>query len=106
MQCTKAFEVNSSSKQHYNDGINIELAIVKELVQHHKGSIHLESDVDQGSTYTVIFPQSMISQDDLDVDSSFTINLNHHAHLSLNLLFNNISKLFYCLIAFQNYVFN
>ena len=75
--------MNSSSKQHYNDGINIELAIVKELVQHHKGSIHLESDVDQGSTYTVIFPQSAISQDDLDVDSSSVDQFESSAHLSV-----------------------
>ena len=54
----QAFELQSGDTTPYNEGVNIELAIVKELVQLHRGQIHLESDVDHGSTYTVSFPQS------------------------------------------------
>jgi signal transduction histidine kinase len=37
-------------------GAGLGLAIVRQVVELHKGSIHLESVVDQGSTFTVTFP--------------------------------------------------
>ena len=68
----QAFELQSGAANSYKEGVNIELAIVKELVHLHNGSIHLESDVEQGSTYTVSLPQKPnlslpISKDTEDV---------------------------------------
>lgn len=46
----------SSHDSHYYDGLGLELAVVKELVQVHHGQIFIESKVDHGATYTVTIP--------------------------------------------------
>lgn len=39
-------------------GLGIGLSLVQEIVQVHRGKIHLESEADKGTTFTVMFPKS------------------------------------------------
>ncbi|MEK9728099.1 MAG: ATP-binding protein, partial [Candidatus Margulisiibacteriota bacterium] len=56
----KVFKDTSSQPFALNESIGIELAIVKELVHLHLGEIHLESELDQGTSFTITLPQEKI----------------------------------------------
>lgn len=54
-QLFQAFDQQSNEPYIY-DGLGLELAIVKELVNMHHGQIFIESELDRGSIFTVIIP--------------------------------------------------
>ena len=56
-QLFQAFDQPSNEPYIY-DGLGLELAIVKELVNMHHGQIFIESELDRGSIFTVIIPHA------------------------------------------------
>ena len=53
----KAFKTNNAHEFTFCESIGIELTIVKELIKLHDGEIHLESEYEKGSSFTIILPQ-------------------------------------------------
>jgi signal transduction histidine kinase/ligand-binding sensor domain-containing protein/DNA-binding response OmpR family regulator len=51
------YQVSNSDSRDY-EGSGIGLALTKELVELYKGKIHVDSEVGQGSTFTVVLPVS------------------------------------------------
>jgi signal transduction histidine kinase len=47
-----------NAKQHTVDGTGLGLAIVKKLVEQNRGALHLQSELGQGSSFTVILPEA------------------------------------------------
>ena len=45
-------------------GTGLGLAIVKHIVSHYKGTIHLMSELDKGTTIEIILPQQTITSDE------------------------------------------
>ena len=61
-QLFQAFDEQTSDPYLY-DGLGLELAIVKELVNMHHGQIFIESELERGSIFTIIIPHpSQFSQ--------------------------------------------
>ena len=53
----QAFKETTNNEFSFNESIGIELAIVKELVRLHDGEIHIESELEHGSSFTINIPQ-------------------------------------------------
>ena len=53
----KVFKTNNAHEFTFCESIGIELTIVKELIKLHDGEIHLESEYEKGSSFTIILPQ-------------------------------------------------
>ncbi|NQZ06604.1 MAG: response regulator [Algicola sp.] len=58
----------------YVPGAGIGLALVKDLVEQHEGSITVQSTIGQGSTFTVVLPISSSSQSDSEVNEAVVIS--------------------------------
>ena len=54
------FYRGDKSRARKTGGVGIGLSIVKALVEAHKGKISVESELDKGSTFTVLFPKEEI----------------------------------------------
>jgi len=52
------FTTKGTARKGEAKGTGLGLAICKEIVEHHKGRIEVESEVGQGSTFTIILPVS------------------------------------------------
>jgi two-component system, OmpR family, sensor histidine kinase BaeS len=50
------FYRGDKSRARKTGGVGVGLSIVKALVDSHKGTIHVESEVDKGTTFTILFP--------------------------------------------------
>ena len=50
------FTTKGTARKGEAKGTGLGLAICKEIVEHHKGRIEVESEVGQGSTFTIILP--------------------------------------------------
>ena len=50
------FTTKGTARKGEAKGTGLGLAICKEIVEHHKGKIEVESEVGQGSTFTIILP--------------------------------------------------
>ena len=57
-ECVKVWErfYRTDRSQFMAKGSGLGLSIVKELISLHNGSIHVQSEPDNGSTFTVRFP--------------------------------------------------
>lgn len=62
------YQADSTSTRSY-EGIGVGLALVKDLVELHGGTIRVESVREQGSTFTVVLPAPPVPQSDAVVDS-------------------------------------
>jgi len=54
----KFFQVDGSKSRRY-EGAGIGLSIAKSIVEAHGGTIELESELDVGTTFTVVFPEAV-----------------------------------------------
>lgn len=54
----KEFYRASNAKSHKIEGTGVGLAIVKEIVKAHRGSLKVQSELGKGSTFTVILPKA------------------------------------------------
>jgi signal transduction histidine kinase len=52
------FTTKGTARKGEAKGTGLGLAICKEIVEHHKGRIEVESEVGQGSTFTIVLPVS------------------------------------------------
>ena len=52
------------------EGSGIGLSIVKSLVEMHKGSISISSEVEKGSEFIIVLPKTIISEDEAAIDSN------------------------------------
>jgi len=50
------FTTKGTARKGEAKGTGLGLAICKEIVEHHKGRIEVESEVGQGSTFTIVLP--------------------------------------------------
>lgn len=50
------FYRGDKSRARKTGGVGVGLSIVKALVDSHKGTIHVESEIDKGTTFTILFP--------------------------------------------------
>ncbi len=58
----KFFRVTENEKIQDIPGSGLGLSLVKEIIEQHGGTIHAESVLDQGSTFTISLPQNSSSQ--------------------------------------------
>ncbi|HIJ74049.1 MAG TPA: response regulator, partial [Candidatus Hydrogenedentes bacterium] len=58
----KFFQVDGSQARRYS-GAGIGLSIAKSLVEAHGGTIELESAIDKGSSFTLVFPDALFKQE-------------------------------------------
>jgi signal transduction histidine kinase len=50
------FTTKGTARKGEAKGTGLGLAICKEIVEHHKGRLEVESEVGQGSTFTIVLP--------------------------------------------------
>jgi len=63
------YQVEGSSKREF-EGTGIGLALVKELVELHHGSVYAASDPDSGTTFTITLPITRAAFDDSEIQES------------------------------------
>ncbi|RAP23056.1 hypothetical protein DID73_02530 [Candidatus Marinamargulisbacteria bacterium SCGC AG-343-K17] len=72
-QLFQAFE-HQSNEPYLYDGLGLELAIVKELINMHHGQIFIESELERGSIFTIIIPHpSQLTHQQPPADSTATV---------------------------------
>lgn len=72
----EAFEQETEQGFKLNSGTGLGLAITKQLVELLNGSIHVESEVNTGSTFTILFKDIKVSHDIADENQNFSIDPN------------------------------
>jgi two-component system, sensor histidine kinase len=76
------YQLGASGNTASHDGVGLGLSIVKQLIDAFNGKIHLESQVNQGATFTVIIPAEIMED-----------NIGHESHENTTTTSPNIAEI-------------
>ncbi|MEZ4887204.1 MAG: ATP-binding protein [Chitinophagales bacterium] len=79
------FQVDSSETRE-QEGTGIGLALVKELVQLHKGKIEVQSEEGEGTTFTLQFPKGKAHLKESDIDEAGSTSMEANVLTSIEIL--------------------